>query len=124
MAFPPVPTYNERLNRDPKNISTIEYQFFYKSYFLDFSEEPIVWNHFSGDLGSVSFRALLYVPGTLPDNFWQGVQTLNTGIRLMVKRTFITSDFGENYLPKWASWVRAIVDGAKTSFPCINDYLC
>ncbi|KAH9965878.1 Hsp90 protein-domain-containing protein [Russula dissimulans] len=96
--------------RDPKNISTHEYQLFYKSYFIDFSTDPIAWNHFSGDLGSVSFRALLYVPGTLPDNFWQGAQKLTTGIRLMVKRTFITSDFGENYLPKWASWVRAIID--------------
>jgi len=97
--------------RDPKNISTNEYQMFYKSYFIDFSADPIAWNHFSGDLGSgVSFRALLYVPGTLPDNFWQGAQKLTTGIRLMVKRTFITSDFGEDYLPKWASWVRAIID--------------
>ncbi|KAI9513344.1 Hsp90 protein-domain-containing protein [Russula earlei] len=97
--------------RDPKNITTVEYELFYKSYFLDFSAEPIAWNHFSGDLGSgVSFRALLYVPGTLPDDFWRVTQTITTGIRLLVKRTFITSDFGEDYLPKWASWVKAIID--------------
>lgn len=29
----------------------------------------------------------------------------------MVKRVFITSDLGEEGMPKWASWVRAIVDG-------------
>lgn len=28
----------------------------------------------------------------------------------MVKRVFITSDFGDNGLPKWISWLRAIVD--------------
>jgi heat shock protein beta len=101
------------LNRDPKNISTLEYQLFYKSYFVDFSADPITWNHFSGDLGSgVSFRALLYIPSSLPDGFWQASATASNDLRLMVKRTFITSDFGEDYLPKWASWVKAIVDGA------------
>jgi heat shock protein beta len=30
----------------------------------------------------------------------------------MVKRTFITSDLGDNSLPKWASWVKVVVDGA------------
>jgi HSP90 family molecular chaperone len=29
----------------------------------------------------------------------------------MVKRTFITSDLAENPLPKWASWIKAIIDG-------------
>jgi heat shock protein beta len=103
-------------NRDAKNISTLEYRLFYQSYFLDFDADPFAWNHFSGDLGSgISFRALLYVPGILPDGFWQGSQAPARGIRLMVKRTFITSDFGENYLPKWASWVKAVIDGEKSS---------
>lgn len=97
--------------RDAKNITLVEYELFYQSYFLDFGAKPIAWNHFSGDLGSgVSFRALLYIPGTLPDDYWQGSQTATKGIRLMVKRTFITSDLGEDYLPKWASWVKAIID--------------
>lgn len=97
--------------RDAKNISSLEYELFYQATWRDFTAKPLAWNHFSGDLGSgVSFRALLYIPGKLPDEFWQGAQTVTNGIRLLVKRTFITSDLGEDYLPKWASWVRAIID--------------
>lgn len=97
--------------RDSKNITSLEYDLFYQSTFRDFAT-PLAWNHFSGDLGSgVSFRSLLFVPGKLPDSFWQGSQSaITNGIRLLVKRTFITSDLGEDYLPKWACWVRAIID--------------
>lgn len=42
--------------------------------------------------------------------FWQTANAIPNAIRLMVKRVFITSDFGENGLPKWISWLRAIVD--------------
>ena len=109
--------YNEHLNRDSKNITSIEYELFYQSTFHELNLKPLAWNHFSGDVGSgVSFRAILYVPGKLPDNFWHTAQTAITkGIRLMVKRTFITSDFGEDYMPKWASWVKAVIDGADIS---------
>lgn len=97
--------------RDTKNITSVEYGLFYQATFRDFTSKALAWNHFSGDLGSgVSFRALLYIPGKLPDEFWQGSQTLTNGIRLLVKRTFITSDLGDDYLPKWASWVKAIID--------------
>ena len=33
----------------------------------------------------------------------------------MVKRVFITSDIGDEGLPKWASWVKVVVDGMTTS---------
>lgn len=29
----------------------------------------------------------------------------------MVKRVFITSDLGDDAMPKWASWVKVVVDG-------------
>ena len=29
----------------------------------------------------------------------------------MVKRVFITSEFGDDSLPKWASWLKVVVDG-------------
>lgn len=34
----------------------------------------------------------------------------------MVKRVFITSDLGENALPKWASWVKVVIDGKLKAF--------
>jgi len=42
--------------------------------------------------------------------YWQTAAAIPNAIRLMVKRVFITSDFGDNGLPKWISWLRAIVD--------------
>ena len=35
----------------------------------------------------------------------------------MVKRVFITSDIGEEGFPKWASWVKVVVDGMTASDP-------
>jgi heat shock protein 90kDa beta len=90
---------------------------FYQATFRELNQKPLAWNHFSGDVGSgISFRALLYIPASLPEDYWQGAQTVLTkGIRLMVKRTFITSELGEDYLPKWANWVKAVIDGADVS---------
>lgn len=36
----------------------------------------------------------------------------------MVKRVFITSDLGEDALPKWASWVKVVVDGGSRELLC------
>jgi heat shock protein beta len=47
------------------------------------------------------------------ENFWSSAQATTTSdVRLMVKRVFITSDFGADSLPKWAGWVKAVVDGS------------
>lgn len=46
------------------------------------------------------------------EKFWQSAKPELNNVRLMVKRVFITSDLGENPMPKWISWLRAIVDGA------------
>jgi heat shock protein beta len=97
--------------RDPKTITDEEYTLFYQATFKDFAA-PLAWHHFSGDSGSgVSFRAIIYVPSKLSDSYWQSPAARATGdIRLMVKRVLITSDLGEEGLPKWASWVKAVVD--------------
>ena len=45
------------------------------------------------------------------DSHWQKAGPLDQkDIRLMVKHVFITSEFGSDRLPKWASWVQVIID--------------
>ncbi|KAI0322433.1 heat shock protein Hsp90 [Amylostereum chailletii] len=98
--------------RDSKNISSFEYELFYQATFKDFAAKPLAWHHFAGDVGSgISFKSIIFIPGKLDDSYWQApLQSASKDIRLMVKRVFITSDLGDDYLPKWASWVKAIVD--------------
>lgn len=97
--------------RDPKDVTEDEYERFYQATFKDY-EKPLAWHHFAGDSGSgVSFRAIIYIPSRLDESFWQQpVQGSSKDLRLMVKRVFITNDLGEDSLPKWASWVKAIID--------------
>ncbi|KAL9712700.1 hypothetical protein Ac2012v2_003937 [Leucoagaricus gongylophorus] len=104
-AQPPIWT------RDPKTISDEEYKKFYQSFFKEY-DEPLAWQHFSGDSGSgVSFKAIVYIPSKLDEQYWQQpLEYRSQDVKLMVKRTFITSDLGENSLPKWATWVKVVVD--------------
>ncbi|KAJ6613464.1 heat shock protein Hsp90 [Mycena sp. CBHHK59/15] len=97
--------------RDAKNISDEDYELFYTALWKDFTK-PLAWQHFSGDSGSgVSFKAIIYLPGKFDDEYWkQPMAFKSNDIKLMVKRVFITSDLGEDILPKWASWVKAVVD--------------
>ncbi|OJT08017.1 Endoplasmin, partial [Trametes pubescens] len=97
--------------RDPKTVTDEEYESFYQVTFKDY-QKPLAWYHFSGDSGSgVSFRSIIYVPSRLDDSYWQNpLQSITKDIRLMVKRVFITSDLGEDALPKWANWVKVVVD--------------
>jgi heat shock protein beta len=97
--------------RDPKNITTDEYNLFYTSFFKDFSP-PLAWHHFSGDAGSgVAFKALLFFPSKLTEDYWQKpLEYKSKDFKLMVKRVFITSELGDEGLPKWASWVKVVVD--------------
>jgi heat shock protein beta len=83
----------------------------YKATFKD-TTEPLSWSHFTLTTESgIAVRALLYVPTSLGDGYWQQPQKAAEDIKVLVKHVFITSDLGEDALPKWASWVRAVVDG-------------
>lgn len=47
-----------------------------------------------------------------PNDFLnQPLDASTNDVKLFVKHVFITSDLGEYALPKWASWVKVIVDG-------------
>ncbi|KAJ3852200.1 Hsp90 protein-domain-containing protein [Lentinula lateritia] len=97
--------------RDPKEVTDEEYTLFYNAFFKDFSP-PMTWTHFSGDSESgVSFKAIVFLPDKIEDSYWQQpLLSQSKDIKLMVKRVFITNDLGEDALPKWASWVKVVVD--------------
>ncbi|KAG6854796.1 hypothetical protein C0991_001223 [Blastosporella zonata] len=43
--------------------------------------------------------------------YWQQpLASKSNDVKLMVKRTFITSDLGDYGLPKWASWLKVVID--------------
>ncbi|KAG8755444.1 hypothetical protein FRC14_004039 [Serendipita sp. 396] len=96
-------------SRDPKDVTDEEYKNFYKATFKQY-QDPVLWHHFKGDSGPVSFRALIFVPESLPEDYWQSPQSTQQDTRLMVKRVFITSEFGDHKLPKWMSWIKVIID--------------
>lgn len=124
MMYAGIPKLSLMVSCFPHVLSTIlisiveEYQEFYKVTFKD-TNNPLAWHHFSGDSGSgVSFKAIIFFPFELSEEYWQqGMSSATKGIRLMVKRVFITDDLGEDALPKWASWVKVVVDGEHCSFP-------
>ncbi|KAG2141685.1 Hsp90 protein-domain-containing protein [Suillus bovinus] len=97
--------------RDPKTVTDEEYELLYQGTFKDF-QKPLAWHHFHGDSESgVSFHALIYIPSRLTEEFFNNPLDSSTkDVRLMVKHVFITSDLGEYGLPKWASWVKVIID--------------
>ncbi|OAX43511.1 HSP90-domain-containing protein [Rhizopogon vinicolor AM-OR11-026] len=97
--------------RDPKTVTDEEYELLYQATFKDF-QKPLAWHHFHGDSGSgVSFRALIYIPSRLTEDYFNKPLDASTkDVRLLVKHVLITSDLGEYSLPKWASWVKVIID--------------
>jgi heat shock protein 90kDa beta len=72
--------------------------------------DPAAWYHFAGDAAGTAFKALIYLPSKLDEKFWTQPTAINNDIRLMVKKVFITSDLGENFLPKWTNYIKVIVD--------------
>ncbi|KAL8278223.1 hypothetical protein RQP46_009396 [Phenoliferia psychrophenolica] len=95
--------------RDPKDISDEEYEEFYKVTFKD-TNAPLAWSHFKGDAGSTSFRALIYIPSAMPNDFYSKDYISMESLKLFVRRVFITSDLGKDYIPKHLNWIKIFVD--------------
>ena len=95
--------------RDPKSITDEEHIQFYQTHYKEL-EEPLFWTHVKGDVGSTSFRALIYIPSNLPNDIFSKSYTDLQAVKLFVKKVFITSDLGPNWIPRWLQFVRVIVD--------------
>lgn len=97
--------------KDPKTVTEQEYREFYAALDPAAGAETAGWTHWKGDSGSgVSYRAMMYIPTKLPEDFWNKGAGVFRNIRLMVRRTFVSDDLGENYLPRWLSFLKIVVD--------------
>ncbi len=103
---------NKQLNRaealwlrPKRDLSTADYKEFYKHVSHDI-HEPITWVH-SKIEGKLSYTLLLYVPSRAPFNMWS--QNAQHGVRLYVKRVFITEGI-KHLLPSYLRFVRGVID--------------
>ena len=91
----------------PKEVNSSEHSEFYKSAFRAF-DDPLRTIHFALE-GQVQFKALMYVPKSLPFELNQNMFDENANsMKLYVKRVFINDKF--ELLPRWLVFMRGIVD--------------
>ncbi len=104
--------------RNKKDVSQEEYEAFYREKFFDY-EKPLRTIHTSAE-GSVSFKALLYIPGKAPYDFWskdhkRGLQLYSSGVMIM--------DNCEDLLPEHFRFVRGVVDSQDLSLNISREML-
>jgi molecular chaperone HtpG len=82
-----------------------DYKEFYKQLGHD-SEDPLFYVHTKAE-GSLEYSTLLYVPQKAPYDMYHA--DYRPGVKLYVKRVFITDDDKE-LMPTWLRFVRGIID--------------
>lgn len=92
-----------RINKT--EIKTEEYNDFYKSLSHD-SEDPTLHIHTKAE-GKIEYSTLFYIPKTAPFDMFR--VDYQSGIKLYVKRVFITDDDKE-LLPTYLRFVRGVID--------------
>ena len=104
--------------RAKKDVSQEEYDAFYREKFFDF-DKPLRTIHTSAE-GSVTFKALLYIPGKAPYDFWtkehkSGLQLYSSGVMIM--------ENCEDLLPEHFRFVRGVVDSQDLSLNISREML-
>lgn len=91
--------------RSKKDITSEEYNEFYKHISHDYSD-PLVAIHNKVE-GKLEYTSLLFIPAVAPFNMWQRDQSY--GLKLYVNRVFIMDDVAQ-FLPSYLRFVRGIID--------------
>ena len=104
--------------RAKKDVSEEEYDSFYRERFFDYNK-PLSVIHTSAE-GSVSFKALLYIPSKAPYDFYTrdfkpGLQLYSSGVMIM--------ENCEDLLPDHFRFVRGIVDSQDLSLNISREML-
>ncbi len=93
--------------RSKSELTEEQYREFYKQLSGD-SEPPLRWTHNRVE-GRSEYVQLLYVPSKAPFDLWDRQQ--KAGVKLYVKRVFITDD-AESLMPAYLRFVRGVIDSA------------
>lgn len=103
---------NEQINKasalwriSKKDLKEEEYKEFYKNLSYD-SNDPLSWIHTKVE-GTLEYTTLFYIPQNAPFDLYR--VDYKSGVKLYVKRVFITDDDKE-LLPSYLRFVRGIID--------------
>ena len=104
--------------RAKKDVTEEEYDSFYREKFYDY-QKPLAHIHVSAE-GSVSYKALLYVPAKAPYDFYtkdfkSGLQLYSSGVMIM--------EHCEDLLPEHFRFVRGVVDSQDLSLNISRELL-
>ena len=104
--------------RAKKDVTEEEYESFYREKFFDFNK-PLRTIHSSAE-GTVSYKALLYIPGKAPFDFYtkdfkHGLQLYSSGVMIM--------ESCEELLPEHFRFVRGVVDSQDLSLNISREML-
>ncbi len=91
--------------RSKSELADEDYKELYKSLTGE-SEDPLFWFHTKAE-GSLEYTTLFYVPSKAPLDLYRA--EYKAGVKLYVKRVFITDDAKE-LLPQYLRFVRGIID--------------
>jgi molecular chaperone HtpG len=91
--------------RNRKDITEEDYTEFYHSIAHD-ADAPLFYNHTKAE-GNLEYSTLFYVPSKAPFDMFQA--NYKAGVKLYVKRVFITDDEKE-LLPVWLRFIRGVID--------------
>ena len=104
--------------RPRKDVTEDEYTSFYREKFFDYNK-PLRTVHFGAE-GTVSFKALLFIPGKAPFDFYtkdfkRGLQLYSSGVMIM--------ENCEDLLPEHFRFVRGVVDSQDLSLNISREML-